>query len=142
MLETTGDIWAHRIATKCITTNGYIRRGGCAVMGRGVALQAKSLHPSLPRELGTRLATSGNHVFYFQSFEIVTFPVKRNWWDVADLALIALSCMELQEVFRYNAGVKEIVMVRPGCGNGQLNWSTVKPLIAQLLDDRVTIIQV
>jgi hypothetical protein len=62
MREITGNLWDYHddgwwIA---ITTNGFIRRDGTAVMGRGCAAQAAKRYPALPRRLGTRLQTDGN----------------------------------------------------------------------------------
>jgi hypothetical protein len=37
-------------------------------------------------------------------------------------------------------GLQTILLPRPGCGNGQLDWAQVGPAIAPLLDDRVTIV--
>ena len=35
----------------------------------------------------------------------------------------------------------KVYMARPGCGNGQLKWEDVKPLIAPILDDRFIVVE-
>ncbi len=35
----------------------------------------------------------------------------------------------------------KVYLVRPGCGNGQLKWEDVKPLIAPILDDRFIVVE-
>jgi hypothetical protein len=91
--EITGDLWqladfGHADAV-CITTNGYVRRDGHAVMGRGCALQAAKRWPLLPKVLGDilchfalattvltgdtkRLEISGPQLPY----HLVAYPVK------------------------------------------------------------------
>ena len=32
-------------------------------------------------------------------------------------------------------------LVRPGCGNGQLQWGDVRPEIVDILDDRFTVVE-
>lgn len=67
----------------CITTNGFVKNNGCAVMGRGCAKEAADADPSLPRRLGTHLRANGPQVIILghwmgqrHSIPLVTFPVK------------------------------------------------------------------
>lgn len=54
---------------------------------------------------------------------------------VADLKIIEKSAKEL--VFLANdKKYSEIVLPRPGCGAGELEWSSVKPILESILDDR------
>jgi len=71
-----------------ITTNGWINKKGEAVMGRGIALQAKKNFPDLPRILASKIKQEGNKVHYLGRFalfrkkneilyiHIISFPVK------------------------------------------------------------------
>jgi hypothetical protein len=46
----------------CITTNGFVKKNGEAVMGRGCAKQALQRYPSISFTLGNRIVTGGNKV--------------------------------------------------------------------------------
>ena len=87
MIELIEDMWElyekHEWATFCITTNGFVKSNGEAVMGRGIAKQAVDRFPGLPIRLGQLLKQSGvgpfgpkgNHV-QFIGHRLVAFPVK------------------------------------------------------------------
>ena len=71
---------------------------------------------------------------------IITFPVKHNWWEKADIDLIVKSCMQLNKCINEN-GFDKVYLPRPGCGNGQLSWETdVKPVISEVLLKKVIIV--
>ena len=137
MREHKGNMWDVPADAYVITTNGYVRKDGAAVMGRGCALEAKNRWRGLEYQLGSKIISGGNHVYVFPmdvAF-LITMPVKHNWWEKADLNLIERSVKELvAEV----GNVVTVVMPRPGCGNGQLHWEQVAPLLAHL-DDRFII---
>ena len=44
----------------CITTNGFVKKDGCAVMGRGCAQEAKNRYPNINKLLGIHINTKGN----------------------------------------------------------------------------------
>ena len=142
MKELTGDIWDYYDKGNwvVITTNGFVKKNGEAVMGRGVAQQAKQRYPDLPKRLGDCLRALGNHVTLQPSCGLLTFPVKHNWWEKADLELIEQSCKELRDM----ASVLKplIYLVRPGCSNGKRDWLTeVKPILEKYLDDRFVVVE-
>ena len=65
----------------CITTNGFVKRNGEAVMGRGCAKQAAELWPWLPTTLGRAINEGhGNTPKYLMTVDdktqIWSFPVK------------------------------------------------------------------
>lgn len=143
MKEVRGNIWdfynkGHWIV---ITTNGTVKATGEAVMGKGVALQAKRKFPDLPQGLGSCIAHFGNLVVNLdgpaKNRKILSFPVKHNWWEKADLALIEESTKALA-AFAANG---KVYMVRPGCGNGGLDWKDVKPILEKYLDDRFVVVE-
>src|SRR4051812_4896643 len=139
MLEVEGDLWTYSdFSIRCITTNGFVKKNGEAVMGRGCAKEAAVKLPGLPAWLGRNIQAYGNH------FDAVTiplkdqgrnywilgfFPVKHHWREKADLDLIKRSAEELVECSDEHNWSK-VLLPRPGCGNGQLEWATVKELIA------------
>ena len=143
MLEIKGNLWNYYgqpNVVVCITTNGFIKKNGEAVMGRGCALEATRLYPELPKLLGDHLKSMGNfpHLFEFERGGLISFPVKHNWWENADLNLIQLSAGYLSGL----AGIKSntaFILPRPGCGNGHLSWEEVKPVI-EFLPNNVWVI--
>lgn len=147
MNELKGNIWdiAKLNDNICITTNGTIKKNGEAVMGRGIALQAKQKYPILPSKLGKLLMNFGNQVYYLYNIEtngtlfknLFSFPVKHNWWEKADIELIKHSLKEIIVIFNRGMSNKDerFLIPRPGCGNGGLNWKDVKPELQKVLDE-------
>jgi hypothetical protein len=145
MKEVTGSLWVFPADIRVITTNGFTKKNGEAVMGRGCALEAAKRYPDFPKLLGEMLRKVGNipHNFYFseRSEEIWTFPVKHAWYEKADLRLIEASAKYFADYFSHPEHADtRIVIPRPGCGNGQLRWEDVKPVLEPLLDDRFHVI--
>jgi hypothetical protein len=139
VIEVVADLWSPIWDLRCITTNGYVKKNGCAVMGRGVAAQAKKRYPWLPEVVGHIVQQKGNHVcLIIRLGDLVTFPVKYNWWEKADLALIERSAHELEELVDI-IGATKVALPRPGCGNGKLEWEAVKPIL-EFLDNRFYVI--
>ena len=146
MKEVKGNIW-HFYETGAyivIPTNGFIKKNGEAVMGRGLALQAKNKFPNLSKELGIILKERGNHVNVFDNYRLFTFPVKHNFYERAELELIRRSCFELITHIEYKIihGIEPkfpIYLSRVGCGNGKLDWKDVEPILDKSLDDRFVI---
>lgn len=142
MLEEQGNLWEIEADARCITTNGAVKNNGCAVMGRGNAREARDRYPGLDLRFGRRLAAGGNHVHWTMTDDgpLVTFPVKVHWEEPAQLPLISQSCQELMALIEAQ-GWARVLLPRPGCGNGGLDWSRlVKPAVKLLLDDRVVIV--
>jgi len=119
------------------------------------------VHLLTARSEDARLTLAGREVPY----HLVAFPVKpsaaivdgRNvvrhlrqrfaigqsvpgWACVADPALIGQSCLELVALADAH-GWRRVLLPRPGCGAGELDWAQdVRPLLCGLLDDRFTAI--
>jgi len=69
--------------------------------------------------------------------------VKHHWRERADLILIERSARELVDFVTdlWERGPATICLVRPGCGNGGLDWKDVRPVLAPLLDDRFMVVE-
>ncbi|WJZ23542.1 Macro domain-like protein [Listeria phage LIS04] len=147
MRELIGDAWTVAPGSVlCITTNGVVKRNGSAVMGAGIAKQATRRLKGIDEKLGAQLKLRGNHTqligYYFPAGKrtaVVAFPVKHHWRDSADINLIQRSAKELVKLSD-KLGWSEIYLPRPGCGNGNLEWSEVKPILSVILDNRFIII--
>jgi hypothetical protein len=122
-----------------IPTNGTIRTDGACVMGAGLALDAKKRWPNLPHQLGEKLKLAGNVPHGFPQYRVITFPVKHNWWEKADLNLIQQSAMYLAT--GSHASRYEIIYIpKVGCGNGRLQWKDVKHVLEKYLTSRFIIV--
>ncbi len=170
MIEQTVDLWhiydSRPFAICCITTNGFVKRNGKAVMGRGVAKQAMERFPDIAARLGEQLhhPAIGNRV-QFIAPRLVAFPVKPaegvsdgtnvvqhmarlfpagavvpGWAMKADLTIIEKSLDELQRYHDLCGWFDKVYLPRPGCGAGGLEWETVKPL-CERLDDWLVVIE-
>ena len=64
---------------------------------------------------------------------MITFPVKHNWWEAADLGLIERSARKLLKMIEVKRIKEAIYLPRPGCGNGRLKWEDVKKILSPIL---------
>lgn len=136
MREVTGNLWTYPALYRIITTNGAVRKDGACVMGRGCAREAAERFPRLPYQLGQHIKQHGNKVCIFLSYHLISFPVKHHWREKADLHLIQESVGTLGEFLDAILDPKDVVvMPRPGCGNGGLDWNNVRPLLVGLPDN-------
>ena len=139
MLETIGDVWEYvERGIVVITTNGSLTRDGCAIFGRGVARQAVARYPGIAEILGRLIAEGGSHAYDLGN-GLATFPVEETPWSLPDLRIIARSAAELRQLAD-RSGWMQIVVPRPGCGGGGLAWKDVKPLLADIFDERFIVI--
>lgn len=127
----------------CITTNGTIKQSGACVMGRGVALTAKKKWKGIDFILGRMIRVKGNIVNVLggtlDKYKIVSFPVKHNWYEKADIKLIKTSATQLVELAN-KMNWNSVYLPVAGCGNGKLSWADVRPVLSDILDDRFTVV--
>lgn len=143
MLEKRMNLWDAHDNEKwiVITTNGFVKKDGSLVMGRGCAREAKNKYPNLPYVFGHMIQEYGNHLYAVHNYKIIAFPVKHNWYEQADIKLIERSTRELVYFVDTSEGVEgPIYIPRPGCGNGKLDWKDVKPVLERYLDDRFVVV--
>ena len=154
MIEVRGNLWEHPANVRVITTNGTVKKNGSAVMGRGCAREAALRYVGLPALLGSMLTEHGNkvHVLRTGAFKpstevqpqeaLVSFPVKHEWFEEADLDLIKASAEQLVALAGNYDHSTVFVLPRPGCGNGKLSWTNVKPVLESVsgFDDRFHVI--
>lgn len=108
------------------------------VMGKGLALTFKNVFPdyfSYYRELCSDGCLRPGRVNVFVSNDkplIVSFPTKNHWKDNSILEWIDKGLMSLADAI-HSLGIKSIAIPMLGCGNGNLNWDEVRPLIVNRL---------
>ena len=83
MILHTGNMFEADMDAIVITTNGFVKANGHAVMGKGCAQYIAQMYPYLPDLLGNKLNAYGNHVMILDTIRvpdgnisIITFPVK------------------------------------------------------------------
>ncbi len=150
MFELKGNIWDVPCADiVCVTTNGIVRSDGTAVMGGGIAKECAQRFPASQRVLGEEIKAKGNHVHLIHDPAalfaagplIYSFPTKEHWRDKSLIKLIARSAKELVEEvnrleFYYQDGPLMVLVPRPGCGLGGLQWGQVRPTLENYFDNR------
>ncbi len=141
MNERVGDLWRLHAkgAVVAITTGGLVSKKGECSMPRGCAREAKERFEGLSARLGQLITTHGNHVFDLGE-RIVSFPVENSPYECPELSIIERSCRELVQLADEKQW-QEIVVPRPGCGGGGLEWKDVSGIVARHFDNRFTLIQ-
>ena len=145
MIEITGDIWTVESDWICIPTNGEYKSDGKAIMGAGLARQARERIPNCDITLGYWLRKYGNHTFPIGVYTaqkrrmVMSFPTKNAWRDPSPLCLIEQSCRELRtmwEMIRQRTNIKtEISIPHIGCGLGGASWQEIKPIAEKYFND-------
>ena len=134
----------------CVTTNGYIKKDGSSVMGRGNALAMANAVPNLSKKLGEHLRKYGNIVRFIEN-QIICFPVKPTFgklenaldhikgrykqtdtipgfWCKASLEIIKSSMQQLNNLIK-DRKLTEVYLPIPGVSNGALTFKDVEPIL-------------
>lgn len=129
------DIWDYYDkgwAVVC-TTNAIYNEYGRAVMGAGIARQVRERFRNFDLFLGKKLELYGNNVFYFEKQNIFTFPTKEHYANDSIPELIEQSCKQLKLIWARQEAIQnkeiKVIMTKPGCGNGNLKWEDVYPIV-------------
>lgn len=156
MIEMFGDFWTEAKnqykpynALVC-TTNLIVKQNKRLVMGAGIAKQFRDNYQYADLDLlwGTRILNNLHEDGFMvnrapipsSNLYLVAFPTKVNWRDKSEIDLIVKSTLNLVKTANI-LGWKKILMTRPGCQNGGLNWPFVKEKIGRYLDDKFVIIE-
>ncbi len=106
-------------------------------MGRGCAREARDRLTNLDFILGQHALSVGNTPLILMNHALMSFPVKHEWFQKADIQLIRQSAKSLQE-FAEASSSQIFVLPRPGCGNGGLEWLDVRGVLLEVgLPDNV-----
>ena len=116
------------------------------IMGKGIALQFKNAFPTnyttyvnackrLEVTLGRMFVHDRGH--HAQPRWIVNFPTKGHWRSRSRIHHIEAGLTDLRQVIS-EVGIPSIAIPALGCGHGGLEWTDVRPLIKEKLDDLQT----
>lgn len=123
-----GDMFKSQVQTLVNTVNCV------GVMGKGLALQFKKLFPDMCRDYQERCNRNevklGQPYIYkgLMSQNIINFPTKDHWRSVSRVQDIENGMEYLVDHYK-EWDIKSIAMPPLGCGNGQLEWKVVGPII-------------
>ncbi len=107
------------------------------VMGKGIALSFKKRYPEMFErykavcEQGL-LKTGKLMLFYEADYWVLLFPTKENWRNPSKLEYIEEGLKKFVQTYA-SKGITSIAFPRLGCGNGELKWEEVKPLMEKYL---------
>lgn len=108
------------------------------VMGKGIALSFKKRYPEMFNKY--RMACEKNRLtigrlmlWYGADHWVLMFPTKENWRKPSRIEYIEKGLMTFKAKYAdYN--ITSIAFPKLGCGNGELDWNEVKPLMEKYLD--------
>lgn len=107
------------------------------VMGKGIALTFKQVYPEMFRryqllcernelEIGKLWLYKTEHKW------VLNFPTKRHWRNPSTLEYIEAGLRKFVETYS-DHGITSIAFPELGCGNGELAWADVRPLMMRYL---------
>ena len=109
------------------------------VMGKGIALSFKKKYPEM---FTTYRKACDKHqliigklmLWYGPDHWILNFPAKEHWRNPSKMEYIEKGLMAFQRKYAdYN--ITSIAFPKLGCGNGELDWKQVKPLMERYLKE-------
>ena len=107
------------------------------VMGKGIALEFKKRYPDMFAAYRTacekhQLTTGKLMLFHAPDHWILMFPTKENWRNPSKLEYIQQGLQKFVENYAQR-GITSIAFPKLGCGNGELDWNEVRPLMERYL---------
>ncbi len=107
------------------------------VMGKGLALSFKQRYPDMFERYKAacekRQLTIGKlMLFYEPDHWLLLFPTKENWRNPSKLEYIEKGLLKFVDTYA-DKNIVSIAFPRLGCGNGELDWNDVRPLMEKYL---------
>ena len=109
------------------------------VMGKGLALEFKKRYPRMFDEYKKQCRDGWLYVGSFMLWRakdhfVLNFPTKKHWKDPSSLIYVEAGLLSF--VNKYESyGISSIAFPKLGCGNGGLDWKTVKPVMERYLQE-------
>jgi len=107
------------------------------VMGKGLALEYKRRYPKMFERYRTvcerhQFTIGQLMLFYEPDHWVLLFPTKENWRYPSKLEYLEKGLMKFVNSYA-EKNITSIAFPRLGCGNGELLWDDVKPLMEKYL---------
>ncbi|MEX2181908.1 MAG: macro domain-containing protein [Gemmatimonadaceae bacterium] len=108
-------------------------------MGKGIALQFKRYFPEMFTEY-QRFCEAGKlqigtlHLYQTRHKKILNFPTKQEWRRPSKLEYVERGLDTFVRIWR-EAGIHSIAFPPLGCGNGELSYDDVRPLMERYLSN-------
>jgi O-acetyl-ADP-ribose deacetylase (regulator of RNase III) len=107
------------------------------VMGKGIAAAFKARYPSMfdtYRQLCSQGAIQPGKLWLWRGPEqwVLNFPTKKHWRNSSRLEWIEAGLAKFIGQYQ-RRGITEISFPRLGCGNGNLDWADVRPIMEKYL---------
>ncbi|WP_051188641.1 macro domain-containing protein [Proteocatella sphenisci] len=107
------------------------------VMGKGLALAFKQRYPKMfvsYRNACEKKQLTVGKLMLFQApdYWVLLFPTKENWRNPSKLEYIEKGLMKFVNTYA-EKNITSIAFPKLGCGNGELNWDEVRPLMEKYL---------
>lgn len=107
------------------------------VMGKGLALSFKQRYPEMFAAYRTacekhQLTIGKLMLWHAPDHWLLLFPTKENWRHPSRIEYIEKGLNKFVNTYA-ERNINSIAFPRLGCGNGELNWTDVKPLMEKYL---------
>lgn len=109
------------------------------VMGKGIALEFKKRYPDMFQAYRDicdkrKLKTGSLMLYYEPDHWVLLFPTKENWRNPSRMEYIEAGLAKFSRTYA-EKGITSVAFPKLGCGNGELNWSEVQPVMEKYLKD-------
>lgn len=145
MIEIKGDFWqaAPSYGALVCTTNQIVTKAGLLVMGGGIALDFANKYPQLPIDWGLQTKFGSQFTYTWDGNRwLIGFPTKDHFKYDSKMPLIEKSAAHLRYFCDHvDITPNKVLLTRPGCGLGNLDWNKVKPVLEKYLDNRFYVIE-
>ncbi len=107
------------------------------VMGKGIALEFKERYPEMftrYRECCEKkqLTIGRLMLFYEPDHWVLLFPTKENWRNPSRIEYIEQGLLKFVNTYA-ERNISSVAFPRLGCGNGELSWDDVRPIMEKYL---------
>ncbi len=106
-------------------------------MGKGLALSFKKKYPEMfeayKKACDRKLLKTGKlMLYYYPDHWILSFPTKEHWRNPSKISYIEDGLAKFVQTYA-DKNISSVAFPRLGCGNGELKWEEVRPVMEKYL---------